>query len=122
VTERRDFIRLAALMLVLLVATGAVLFATQGGSDSESGSASGSQQQVDGIVMSVTPDRLVLRPATAGAQDMTFEIRPVDRDRFDVFHLQQHAADGLATRVTYTQEGATLYAVSAIDAPAPAGG
>ena len=109
-------------MVVLLVATGAVLFATKGGSDSSSERASGSQLQVDGIVMEVTPDRLVLRPTAPAGEDMTFAIRQVDRKAFDVFHLQQHAADGLATRVTYVKDGDATYALSAIDAPVPAGG
>jgi hypothetical protein len=34
-----------------------------------------------------------------------------------VFHLQQHAADGLLTRVTYIQGDGKLYALRADDAP-----
>ena len=121
-TERRDLIRLAGLMVLLLVATGAVLFATKGESSSSPERASADQLQVDGIVMEATSDRLVLRPTTPNSGDMAFEIRPVDRKAFDVFHLQQHAADGLATRVTYVKDGDAMYALSAIDAPVPAGG
>jgi hypothetical protein len=117
VTDRRDLLRMAAFLVVLLVAVGAILLATGGGSDSKEPAAAGGTQ-VDGIVVDVSVERLVLRPSD-GRADMEFAIRPIDRPSFDVFHLRQHAADGLLTRVTFLRDGQTLYALSAEDAPQP---
>jgi hypothetical protein len=118
VTDRRDLLRLSAFLLILLAVAGGIALATQGGSDSESGVPASGQGQVDGLVVTVTPEQLVLRPSD-GRANMTFAIRQTDRQNFDVFHLQQHAADGLPTRVTYVAEGGTLYALRADDAPEP---
>ena len=118
-TDRRDLLRLTAFLVALLVAAGAILLATSGGSDSsDQGPTAPGAQVVDGLVISVTPEQLVLRPATGGAE-MTFAIRATERPAFDVFHLKQHAADGLLTRVTYFSSGGTLYASRADDAPQP---
>lgn len=99
---------------------GAIMLATQGGSDSggEPAAGPGGQRQIDGVVTEATSEQLVLRPTWRDGV-MTFEIRPVDASKFDVFHLQRHAADGLATRVTYLQQDGVLYALRADDAPVP---
>ena len=120
-TDRRDLLRLSGVLLALLVVTGAVLLATGGGSDSSGSSAPGPEKVVDGLVLEATPERLRLRP-DGGTGEMTFQIRATERPKFDVYHLQQHAADGLLTRVAYEQEGAQLYALWAEDAPPPPGG
>lgn len=117
-TDRRDLLRLTGFLAALLVVTGAIVLATSSGSKGDSGpSAPGGTQTIDGIVMQVDAVKLVLRPA--GGQDVTFEIRAVDQPNFDVFHLKQHAADGLNTRVTYLQDGSRRYALRADDAPEP---
>jgi hypothetical protein len=120
-TDRRDLLRLTGFLVALLVVTGAILLATSGGSSSKkSNGLAGGQGQVDGRVLVAEPTKLVLKPASGGA-DMTFAIRATEAPNFDVFHLQQHAADGLLTRVTYIEEDGTLYALRADDAPEPAG-
>ncbi|CAA9531886.1 MAG: hypothetical protein AVDCRST_MAG85-3754 [uncultured Solirubrobacteraceae bacterium] len=118
-TDRRDLLRLVGFLAALLVVTGAIVLATSGGSKGDDGPrAAGGAQTLDGIVMEVDAVKLVLRPATGG-ENVTFEIRAVDQPNFDVFHLQQHAADGLNTRVTYLQDGTRRYALRADDAPEP---
>ena len=117
-TDRRDLLRLTGFLVALLVVAGAIILATGGGSGdsgSDDGRAGGAQQ-VDGLVLEVTSERLVLRPS-AGGDPMEFTIRAVDQPSFDVFHLQQHAADGLPTRVTYLEDGSVKYALRADDAP-----
>lgn len=122
-TDRRDLLRLSGVLLALLVVTGAVLLATGGGSTSSSGDVRPSEAKVvDGLVLEAAPERLRLRP-DGGSGEMTFQIRATERPNFDVYHLQQHAADGLLTRVSYVEgEGGTLYALRADDAPPPPGG
>ena len=121
-TDRRDLLRLSGVLLALLVVTGAVLLATGGGSDSSGGgSAPGPEKVVDGLVLEATPERLRLRP-DGGTGEMTFLIRATERPKFGVYHLQQHSADGLLTRGAYEQDGSTLYALWAEDAPPPPGG
>jgi hypothetical protein len=120
-TERRDLLRLAGFLAALLVVTGAIVLATSGGSKGDDGPrAAAGAQTMDGIVMQVDAVKLVLRPS-AGGENVTFEIRAVDQPNFDVFHLQQHAADGLPTRVSYLQDGSRRYALRADDAPVPNG-
>ena len=115
-TDRRDLLRLIGLLVALLVVAGAIMLATQGGSDASDGGRDGEAEQVDGVVTQVSSERLVLQPTTGGAP-MTFSIRAVDLPKFDVFHLEQHAADGLPTRVTYIEDGEQRYALRADDAP-----
>ena len=118
-TDRRDLLRLTGFLVALLVVAGAIMLATQGGgSDSGEQAAAGGQQQIDGLVMQATSELLVLRPSD-GSAERRFAIRPTDAPKFDVFHLQQHAADGLPTRVTYVEQDGALYALRADDAPVP---
>ncbi len=121
-TDRRDLIRLAAVLTALLVLAGGIMLLTQGGADDgDSGAAAdGTQLIVDGVVTEVTPEKLVLRP-NDGTPLMTFLIRATERPSFDIFHLQEHAADGLSTRVTYVKQGERTYALRADDAPVPGG-
>lgn len=113
--DRRDLLRLTGVLVALLVATGAIILATGGGSDSEESGTSG-LQTVDGIVQSVDATQLTLQPEGGGAP-IRFAIRAVDQPTFDVFHLQEHAADGLLTRVSYIEDGSVKYATRADDAP-----
>ena len=121
-TDRRDLLRLSGVLLALLVVTGAILLATGGGSSSSPSDVRPSDAKVvDGLVLEAAPERLRLRP-DGGSGEMTFQIRATERPNFDVYHLQQHAADGLLTRVSYVEDGGTLYALRADDAPPPPGG
>ena len=114
--ERGDVVRLVALVVVLLVVSGAIaLFASGGGADG-SGEERG---EVTGVITTVTQDRLVLRPLD-GTEEQTFAIRGVDARRLDLFHLRQHSAQNLPTRVVWFEDGGTRYALEAVDAvPAP---
>ena len=115
-TDRRDLLRLAGFLVALLVVTGAILLATGGGSDSGGGGRAAGALQIDGTVIEVDAVHLVLKPTT-GAEPMSFAIRATEQPQFDVFHLQQHSADGLPTRVTYIEQDGRRYALRADDAP-----
>ena len=120
-TDRRDLLRLTGVLVALLVVTGAVLLAVGGGSSSSGDARPGAAKVVDGLVLEAAPEQIRLRP-DGGTGEMTFQIRATERPKFDIYHLQQHAADGLLTRVSYVAEGGTLYALWAEDAPPPPGG
>jgi hypothetical protein len=121
VTDRRDLLRLTGFLVALLVVAGAIMLATQGGGSDRPDEAAGGQRQIDGLVLQATSELLVLRPSD-GSAERRFAIRPTDTPKFDVFHLQQHAADGLLTRVTYVEQDGQLYALRADDAPQPSSG
>ena len=108
--DRRDLLRLVALIAALLAIVAVVLLAGGGGGASKAttGSARGILTEVDG-------DRLVLQPA-GGGQPQEFAIRPHDRRRIDLFHLRQHAADALPSIVQYEEVDGTRYAVRVDDA------
>jgi hypothetical protein len=108
--ERGDLLRMAAILAVLLAVTGLTLLLTQGGGDA--GPARGA---VEGRLVVVNEEQLVLQPAD-GSEPMRFRLKPVTARQLDLFHLQDHMAQGLATIVTYEREGDTLYALSADDA------
>jgi hypothetical protein len=118
VTDRRDLIRLGALLGALLLVAGVIMFATEGGSGSSGAKARAGEATIDGRVLSVTTEKLVLQPAD-GSPEISFDIRQIDLKRFDVFHLEQHAQQGLLTRVTFIRDKGKLYAVNALDAPVP---
>jgi hypothetical protein len=109
---RSDLMRLGAMLAVLLVVTGIVLLATRGGSD---GGSSQRVATVTGVLTEVGESRLVLQPDDGGAP-LTFQVRPEDARRLDLFHLRQHSSQQLSTIVTYERQGGTLYATRADDA------
>ncbi|HEX2086290.1 MAG TPA: hypothetical protein VHF89_11455, partial [Solirubrobacteraceae bacterium] len=102
--DRRDLLRLVGLIAALLAIVAVVLLASGGG-----GAERPSSGQVTGILTSVTPERLVLRPSDGG-EAQTFAIRPQDRQNLDLIHLQQHAADALPSIVHYEREGDERFA------------
>jgi hypothetical protein len=63
----------------------------------------------------VQDDRLVVQPQN-GTEPQEFTIRPQDRQRLDLFHLEQHAADQLQSIVHYEEVGDARYAVRVDDA------
>ncbi|HEV2999854.1 MAG TPA: hypothetical protein VGW75_03855 [Solirubrobacteraceae bacterium] len=109
--DRRDLLRLGALIAALLAIVAVVLLAGGGG-----GASPVSLGQVQGVLTEVTSDRLVLQPADGGAPQ-EFSIRPHDQRRIDLFHLRQHAADALPSIVHYEEADGTRYAVRVDDAP-----
>ncbi|HEX2086775.1 MAG TPA: hypothetical protein VHF89_13940 [Solirubrobacteraceae bacterium] len=108
--DRSDLLRLVGLIAALLVLVAIVLLASGGGGDERSSG------QVTGVLTSVSPEQLVLQP-NGGGGPQTFRIRPQDRTKLDLIHLQQHAADSLPSIVHYEQEGDARYAVRVDDAP-----
>ncbi|MGE4425137.1 MAG: hypothetical protein AB7G37_01640 [Solirubrobacteraceae bacterium] len=74
-------------------------------------------QRVDGTLVVVEQDRLVLQPFSGGA-DMEFTIEPEDRGNFDIAHLQSHSSVALPTRIHYERVGDRLLARYKEDAPA----
>lgn len=114
--ERRDLVRLTLLIVVLLAVSGLIGLASTGSDDGGGGPSRG---ETLGVITTVTQDRLVLDPADGGPAQ-TFAIRDVDARRLDLFHLRQHSAQRLPTRVLWLDDRGTRYAVDAIDA-VPAG-
>jgi hypothetical protein len=108
--DRRDLLRMLGLIAALLAIVAVVLVASGGGSERSTG-------QVRGVLTEVSESRLVLQPA-AGGEPQEFAIRPEDRRRLDLFHLEQHAADALPSIVHYEQVGDARFAVRVDDAPA----
>src|SRR4051794_30690429 len=112
--ERRDLVRLGALIVVLLVVSGAIALASGGGGGGAKGSGP-NRGEVTGVITTVTQDRLVVKPLD-GSAEQTFAIRGIDVRRLDLFHLQQHSAASLPTKVVWLRDGGTRYAISAADA------
>ena len=108
--DRRDLLRLVGLIVALLAVVGVVLLLSGGGSG---GTATG---QVRGVLVEVSDTKLVLRPDDGGAPQ-EYVVRPEDRARLDIFHLEQHAADSLPSIVHYERDGGTRYATRVDDAP-----
>ncbi len=108
-------IALAGLLLVVLAVAAVLLGASDGGS------AKGSEGTVDGIVVNAQQGTVVMsanRPFE-GKTQVTFEIRPRDAAAVDIQHMQQHAQQGLQTRIFYERSGDTLYAVRQEDLGPP---
>jgi hypothetical protein len=110
-TTRQDMLRLGGLLVALLVVVGIVVLAGGGGSTSPSSSGS-----VRGILVSVKDQELVLQPEDRG-NAQTYTIRPTDRERLDLFHLEQHAADQLPSILYYDQVGDSRFVTRVDDAP-----
>ena len=108
--DRRDLLRLVGLIVALLAIVGVVLLAGGGGSGER---ATG---QVRGVLTEVSDTRLVLEPDSGGGSQ-EFIIRPEDRPRLDIFHLEEHAADQLPSIVHYERDGNRRYATRVDDAP-----
>jgi hypothetical protein len=108
--DRGDALRLGGLLAALLVVVAIVLLAGGGG-----GSDPPATGQVRGILISVTDQELVLQPDSGGDRQ-TYKIRPQDRQRLDLFHLQQHSADRLPSILYYERSGDTKYATRVDDA------
>ena len=109
-TQRGDLVRMGAILLGLLVVTGALLLVTSGGG----GASTVKRGTVDGTLLSASEQGIVVQPADGGPVQ-SFAVRPIDVRRLDFFHLQTHASQKLPSRVFYEQEGGTRYAVRVDD-------
>jgi hypothetical protein len=110
-------IALAGVLLVVLAVVAVLL-----GASSDGGSKRG-QGSLDGIVVNAQQGTVVMsaNKPFEGKTQVTFEIRPRDAAAVDVQHMQQHAQQGLQTRLFYEREGGKLYAVGQQDlGPPPA--
>lgn len=111
-SPRGDVKRMAAILVVLLLVTGAVALVSGGGSDAQSRTAS-----IDGRILSVDERMLVLKPVR-GTQVERFPLRPIDARTLNISHLQVHAAQGLPSRVHFERDGAARTVVRVDDLPA----
>ena len=109
--DRRDLLRLGGLLAALLAIVALVLVLGGGGSGSER-----STGRLQGVLTTVEQTKLVLQPQDGGAPT-EFTIRPEDRQRLDLFHLEQHAADSLPSIVHFEKVGDKRYATRVDDAP-----
>jgi hypothetical protein len=75
---------------------------------------------VDGTLLVVEPDRLVLDAFAPidGRREIEFVVREQDRSHFDIAHLRSHSSIALPTRLYYERDGDTYVAVYKEDAPA----
>ena len=106
-------LRKAAILVPLVLAAGTVPLGVACGDDEEEARAT--TGTTTGLLVSVAPGRLVVAPAN-NAPEEEFSIRPVDRERFDLFHLQQHAAQRLPVTVHWTIVDGRRYAERVDDA------
>jgi hypothetical protein len=111
VHDRRDLLRLGAILAALLVVTAVLLVTTSSGGDGASAPPRGT---MDGVLQSVSAQEMVLVPSN-GSETVRFAVR--DPRQFDLFHLETHARDRLPSRVHYERDGATLYATRVDDLP-----
>jgi hypothetical protein len=79
--------------------------------------------RVDGTLMVVEDDRLVMRPfePLEGKSEIEFEMRDTYRKNFDFAHMRSHSSVGIPTRIYYRKDGEILVAVYKADAPANTG-
>jgi hypothetical protein len=108
---------MAAILVLMLVAAGAVAFAVLGGEDEEPAPepASATSGIVTGVLVGVDDDRLVLDPGT-GEEPLTFGVRPRDYQRIGIPHLNEHLEQGWPVRIFWTLEAGTRYAERVDDA------
>ncbi len=109
--DRRNLLRLVGLLVALLAIVGLVVLLGGGGGGSER-----STGRMQGVLTTVENAKLVLQPEGGGAPT-EFAIRPEDRQRLDLFHLEQHAADSLPSIVHFEKVGDKRYATRVDDAP-----
>lgn len=102
---------------ILVVAVGAALLFGGGSSEpAKPAAATDKSKFIDGTLVVVEQDRLVLRP-DGGSADVTFSIRPKDAGNFDIAHLQSHSSVGIPTRLYYQELDGVKYAIYKEDAP-----
>lgn len=106
---------LAGALLVVLAVVAVLLGASSDGS-SKSGEGS-----VDGIVVNAQQGTVVMsaNKPFEGKTQVTFEIRPRDAAAVDIQHMQQHAQQGLQTRIFFERDQKKLYAVRQEDLGPP---
>ena len=110
---RADLLRLAAVLAGVLAVVAALLVLTGGGGGGDQPARA--QGTATGIVTQVNEYQLILAPQD-GSASITFAVRPLEQRQFDLFHIEQHAAQRLSSVVSYEREGDTLYAVRVDDA------
>ena len=108
--DRREVLRLAALLGTLLVVTGLIVAVTQGGGGSSAAPAGG----VEGIITGVSESTFTLKPAGGGPERL-MTVRAEDAAIVDVPHLEEHERDRIPVRVVVTEEAGVSYAGEVID-------
>ncbi len=111
-TTRQKLIWLVAAAVLMVGLT--VVIALSGGGDS-----GGEGNSFEGLLVEVEPDHLSLRlnePAD-GEEVIDFTVRPADRARLSLQHLQVHVRDELPVVVLYERDGDEYVARDVLDAP-----
>ena len=109
-------LRMAAILALLLAASGAVAFALSRGEESRPSAASGpAAGTANGVLVEVEQERITLAPEGGGPNEV-YALRPIDRGRIDLFHLLDHVRRRWPVRVTWEQVDGTRYAVRVDDA------
>lgn len=119
---RRGVLIASGVLVVLLAASVFWLFSGEGSAPEPPADVE-SYETVDGTLVDVEEDRLVMEPfeEVGGSDRLEFTIREQDADQFDLAHLRSHSSIGLPTRLFYEEVDGTLYAVYKEDAPVNTG-
>ena len=107
--DRRELLRLGALLGALLLVTGAIVLLTQGGDSAEEPAAS-----LEGTIVAVSQSGFTLQPQDGG-QQRELGVLPQDAAVVDLPHLQDHVQDQIPVRVLIREERGTTYAREVID-------
>lgn len=107
--DRRELLRLAGLLGLLLLVTGAIVLFTQGGGSGQERAAA-----LEGTITSVREDGFTLRPADGGPE-RELGVQPRDAAVVDLPHLQEHVTDQVPVRVLLREERGVTYAREVVD-------
>lgn len=117
--SRTRLLAVITLVLAVLVAGLGWLFWSEGAQPSRPPVALETLPRVDGTMIVVERDRLVMKPFTPvnGRTELEFALLEEYRQYFDLAHLRSHAAVGVPTRIYYLERDGVLVAVYKGDAP-----
>ena len=110
---------MAAILALLLAASGAVAYALSRGEDTApartAATATTSSGTSKGVLTKVDDQMIMLSPEGGGAVE-TYALRPIDRGRIDLFHLVDHVKRKWPVRVVWEEVDGTRYAARVDDA------
>lgn len=114
---------MAAILSLLLLAAGAVAYASMTGGEGSGSSARTTTAAPAGpdagtalgVLTEITQDHLTVRPRGGGAP-VVFGLRPIDRGRIDLFHLGEHMRLKWPVRIFWEREDGKRYAARVEDA------
>jgi hypothetical protein len=117
--DRRRLLAFIAITLALVVGALGWLFWSEGAQPAAPPVALETLPRVDGTLLVVERDRLVMKPFEPlnGQARIEFAIPEQYRQYFDLAHLRSHASVGIPTRIYYLERDGGLLAVYKGDAP-----